>query len=323
MNAKRLFCAVVGVFSSLALAQEEQITSTPAEPLAVASVPAPANAPASEDILPAAGDWAVAIDANPFLEYAGQLLSDTGATAPAWNFLTANQAITGKYFLKSNLAARASLRIGTASTSQSVKTANRTLVNAPTFPATVTELENSVSVTASTVGASGGLEWRRGQGRLQGFYGAEVGINVTSTGQSYVYGNGLTQAATADVANVNVDAQDNLGLNNLVADPYGNPARVLRRSGGTNFGVGVRGFIGAEYFILPKLSLGGEFGWGVAFVAGGTASEELESEGTVNGSEVKGLFKREAKNDSRFVIDSENLGTVFGPAGRLRLTLHF
>ena len=35
------------------------------------------------------------------------------------------------------------------------------------------------------------------------------------------------------------------------------------------FGISVNGFIGVEYFFAPKMSLCGEFGWGIAFESTG------------------------------------------------------
>ncbi|MEJ0030541.1 MAG: hypothetical protein WDO15_09285 [Bacteroidota bacterium] len=45
----------------------------------------------------------------------------------------------------------------------------------------------------------------------------------------------------------------------------GGGARVTEDKQGMNFLVGARGFIGVEYFIIPKISLGGEFGYMVGW----------------------------------------------------------
>ena len=48
-----------------------------------------------EPFLPEAGDWAVAIDANPFFTYAQSIFGKTnGTAAPTWNFFTNAQTIT-------------------------------------------------------------------------------------------------------------------------------------------------------------------------------------------------------------------------------------
>lgn len=282
--------------------------------------------PQKVEVLPEAGDFAVSIDATPFLEYAGKLLSDAGATAPSWNYLTANPSVTGKYFVSPTFAFRGSLRLGFNNTSNSEATRDRSLASAAAFPSQASLLQNSVDLYSTNISVSGGVEWRRGKGNLQGYFGGELGVSVNNSGATYQYGNALTQqASTADVANVDVSTTEDLvaPTNNITVDPYGNPARILTANGGWGFGVGVRAFVGVEYFILPKLSLGGEFGWGVSFVSGGTSSEEIESEGTVNGNQVLARFNRETRNPSSFGFDTENTNSVFGPAGRIKLSFHF
>jgi len=75
--------------SVLALAMAFGVTSAFAQDL---------TSKKGEPILPEAGDWAIGIDATPFLNYAGQLLSTSGSSAPTWNFLNGNNTIIGKMF---------------------------------------------------------------------------------------------------------------------------------------------------------------------------------------------------------------------------------
>ena len=52
-----------------------------------------------EMILPEAGDWGLAIDADPFLRYAGNFFGKTTTNAaPTFNFFTTANTITGRYF---------------------------------------------------------------------------------------------------------------------------------------------------------------------------------------------------------------------------------
>ncbi len=108
--------------------------------------------------------------------------------------------------------------------------------------------ETKISATNITLGA--GMEKRRGHGRLQGIYGAEALIQLTGGKTTYTY------ATTPDLGTVLSDKQ------------------------GSGFGFGVRGFIGAEYFILPKISLGAEYGWGLMInsVGKGTIQHQGEAD---------------------------------------------
>jgi hypothetical protein len=281
-----------------------------------------------ETILPETGDWAIGIDATPFLNYFGNFIGSNGLNAaPTWDFLNTRQGITGKYFVSETMAYRASIRIGMTSTSGSEMVADRSSAAVPVYPGTIpAEVKNKWRQGATNIGVTGGIEWRRGHGRLQGFYGGEFGIGISSSSESFTYGNALTQAAsTTTLINVNVDAIDDAMLTgaNITADPFGNVARATKIKNGTQFGIGARGFIGAEYFVLPKLSIGGEFGCSLGFMTAGKKSTEMESEGNPSGVETTSTFTVDAKNPSYFGMDNENMNTMFGPTGSLKVTFHF
>ena len=262
-----------------------------------------------EAYLPEAGDYAIGIDAAPFLTYIGNFIGGNGLnTAPSWNFLTTNQTITGKYFKEDDLAYRIGLRIGFGSTKGSA-TVGQDLAAAPVYPALPLTVVDSWKSGGTNIGLSGGLEWRRGKGRLQGFYGAELGIAFGTSKTTYEYGNAMTitGAGTTDFGS------------NITTDTYGNGARINEAKGGSTVAFGLRGFIGAEYFVLPKLSIGGEFGWGLGIASVGASSTTLEStDGVSVGSQVI-----EGTKVSSFGIDSDINNTLFGAAGSLRIAFHF
>jgi len=278
---------------------------------------------------PVSGDWAIGIDAMPFLNYVGNLIGgNDGNTAPGWNYLTTNQQISGKYFASDDMAYRGSLRIGFGSNKGSNMVADRLVsgIEVPVYPTTLPSMvENTWKMSATNIGLSGGLEWRKGSGRLIGFYGGELGFNMASSKSTYTYGNALTQSSSASANNVNIDGvDDDFGTGNLDTDPFGNGSRALTSSTGTIVSFGLRGFIGAEYFFFPKISVGGEFGWGLGFTGSGTTTVNMESEGLDGGgTEVTSTFDVETNNGSSFGVDTDNNNSVFGPAGSLKLTFHF
>ncbi len=92
---------------------------------------------------------------------------------------------------------------------------------------------------ASTLNVNVGLgkEWRRGSTRLQGFYGADALVGFSSTKWS----------ETNNVAgNSTIDA-------------------------GTSINLGVTGFIGAEYFLFPKISIGAQYNYGLQIASNGAS----------------------------------------------------
>ena len=291
-----------------------------------------------EAFLPEAGDWAVSIDANPFLNYFGNFIGGNGMNnAPSWNYLTNNQTITGKYFVEDDMAYRASFRLGFGSDKTSVMVDDRSDDNSGAvdpWPAASAEVENTMKAGNMNIGIAVGLEKRRGFGRLQGFYGAELGFAINSSSSKYTYGNALVgHVATTDAGNVDVNtADDNFGSNigsEMDGLSINQNTRVLSQKNGLGFDLGIRGFIGAEYFVLPRLAVGGEFGWGLAFGINGKSTTVYEMEGytatQTPGTDATTVneITTEGGKGSSFGVDTESLNTVFGPAGRLKITFHF
>lgn len=95
--------------------------------------------------------------------------------------------------------------------------------------------------TMINVEAGLGKEWRRGKTRLQGFYGYDL-------------------VAGIDLVN-----------STKVTDASGTV--ITDHKGGFGFNVGARGFLGAEYFIFPKMAIGAQYTYGVAIDIKGAGTE--------------------------------------------------
>lgn len=275
-----------------------------------------------ERILPQAQDWAVGIDANPFFSYLKGLIGQgNNATAPSSNFLLNNQMITGKYFLESDVALRASLRIGTRASLQENSVIDRTVTGAPTYPNLPLMRQNSMRMKGTTAGLSFGVEKRRGDTRLQGYYGAELGFIISTSRDVFKYGNPLSVSSTNPVG---IDVQDEFaGANNITNDTYGNVARITERNNGGYTAIGLRTFVGAEYFIFPKISIGGEFGWGIGYQSSKENSVTLESIDNSLPAVGTQVLTDPVPRKNSFRLDTDNNNSMFGPAGSIRLNLHF
>jgi hypothetical protein len=298
-----------------------------------------------EPILPEADDWSVGIDATPFLNYAGNFFGKTGSNpaTPSWNFFTSNQTITVKQMKDAQNAYRATFRLGFGNTTNKNMVANR-MMTAPSasatgYPGPDAMVENKWKQSNTNIGISVGMEKRRGKTRLQGIYGAEVGIYLGSTKDKFTYGNALavnmtptgpgqaqdvTPDAVADAFSgaSNVVSASTLPINGVTSAN----ARITERKSGLTFSFGVRAFIGAEYFILPKMSLGGEFGWGIGYSMTGASKTTYETVGqtdmtatpeTIGTTEIKG------NKTSSFVLDTDGKNSMWGPSGALKFNLYF
>lgn len=286
-----------------------------------------------EPFLPEQGDWALGVDAVPFLNYFGQMLSNAGATSPAMDY-TNNPvwAIRGKYYSTATMAFRGGLRIGFGSNTWTNKIAQpqASTVTPPEYPAESPTVEDEYKASYNSIVLTGGVEVRKGKTRLQGYYGGELWVGFSGTKDAYTYGNALSSGAAPDptitVAN-STDWSTMGGNANMVADPLGaaGGARVTERKM-SMMTVGLRGYIGVEYFLFPKISVGGEFGWGLGLNSTKT-STTTESNDIVpsTGNYAIGTFTNETKT-SGFAIDSDiqyNRTGLGGPSGNLNIYFHF
>lgn len=246
-----------------------------------------------EAILPEAGEWAIGVDASPFLNYFGNFIGGDGFNnAPTFGdrFQDGNGnsvTVFGKMFLDANTAYRGRMSLGFGSD----KTV--TLVGDATDPGEFVEDTETVSGSSIVLGA--GLEKRRGNTRLQGLYGAEAMIGLAGNKTTFEYGN---------------DAEDV-----LVPGFF----RTTEEKQGGQFMLGINAFIGAEYFIAPKLSIGGEYTWGINFQSTGKGEITTETvEALVGGGLDTDTNTVETGGASSFGIGNGINGNL-----NLRLMLHF
>jgi len=307
-----------------------------------------------EPFLPEAGEWSVAIDATPVLNYFGNFFGKTAPNAaPTWNNYSLNQTITGKKIIDANTAYRATVRIGLDNQK------NKHAVSEFAAPATgdVAALSETADQKFDTRRASTrnivlgvGMEKRRGKTRLQGIYGADLLVWGGNTKESFKYGNDLTQSDDASTAfNENLDVTNGtyttdwntidptFASNNtttITGYTQVDGARALKRKTNGKIGVGVRAFVGVEYFVAPKISIGGEFGWGIGYELKTKNKATWDAEGTgtaVGATQESGTIKsKDATNGGgSFVIDTDrnaiNSATynLMGGSGTLRLNFYF
>jgi len=260
-------------------------------------------------ILPQKGDFAIGVAATPFLDFFGNIAKinsgSTFSSSAAFNALTPN-VIYGKYFLTDNMAVRGKIRIGKNSSTKTQSDVEKSNLTAPTSPEYV---EDTWTHSTTDIVLSAGLEKRRGYGRLQGFYGAEATISLQGGAKdTYEYGNAITKDFNTSALLKRTD----FGSNYLGSNTW-----ATEKSVGTKFGFGVGAFVGVEYFFAPKMSIGGEFGWGIAINqgAGVAGATETVSE-TWDGTAVKSITTPGSKTNT-FNIDTKQTG------GNIFLLFHF
>ena len=276
---------------------------------------------------PEAGSWGVGISANPILNYFGNFFGKTTAnTAPSWNNLTEDNQLVGRYFLSDNMAIRAKFRFGFQGDGQTNMVTNRSIDQSSVgFPDLYEEVENTWKHSSYNFGLAGGLEWRTNFNRLNLLYGAEIGVGLSGESDKYTYGNTLDPMASIPVV-VSPDDNMNGGANvNPAGATYAN-SRALSHKHNKEFLIGLRGFFGIEYFILPKISIAGEFGWGIAYSIAGQSQLNYEAIGIKNGATDPTVSEIEEKGSSKsngFGADKATNDKLFGAAGTLSFNFYF
>ncbi len=244
-------------------------------------------------ILPEAGDWSIGVDGSDLIRYFGNLFTKDANNNSSLSSQV-DQTITGLYVKDETTAFRVKLRIGFGSvTENALITESGSTANPP---ATVTDTWKA-SNNNFMIGA--GLQKYRGKGRLKGIYGAELGIGLGGSKNVYTYGNSFT-------ATYQSPATNDFG-NNIVGN-----ARVTESKNGSTFSFGLNGFIGAEYFFAPKMSLSGEYAWGLMMSSTGEGESTIESLNASSDGGTKTTSK--TGKSSSFGLDVTNIGSI---------TLHF
>lgn len=272
-----------------------------------------------EMILPEAGDWAISFDATPFLNYFGRFLSNAGATSPTAGFLNpASQTIVGKYYVDAQTAYRGVVRIGFNSNTMTHMTMQDVTVAQNPPYSTVTD---QLKVSNHFIGLGAGMEKRKGKTRLQGYYGAELMFWLAASGDSTMtYGNPYDAT--------NFPSPNSYNWATGVEGAMGPGGRTISDKPGSMFGVSVQGFIGFEYFFMPKISVGAEYTWGINFWSQGqgTTKTEVVYTDVNSGNPVDATISNKTGKSSHFGVDT-GVNSMFGNsnsgAANLNIIFHF
>jgi hypothetical protein len=228
-----------------------------------------------QPILPEKGDLALGIDVVPVVRYAGNLFY---AGNDSVNDLSPYYPLTffGKIMLNERTAFRTRFRIGFSSSTQDTLVPKSTSTNPNEL------VSDEAKRTRANIALGGGIEKRRGNGRVNGIYGAEAAFTLATDKTKFTYGNKLDVAIQSNT-------------------------QVISNKTGSVFGLGIRGFLGVEYFIGTKLSLSAEYGWGPGVKSTGRGAIETE---VVDGNSTKTEVTETSKS-FEFSLDNDmNGGTV-------------
>ena len=240
------------------------------------------------NILPERGDYCIGFGANPLLDYIGNMFNNSSNNnSPGASFAAPNQMLFGKYMKSANIAYRASFRFAIINNTTMVNVADMR-PDAPVNSQVIDEQKQRSTI----LGLAVGIEKRKGSTRLQGFYGADFTLGYNSgSNTKFEYGNKLEHLDTGII-------------------------RVTKIRASSMFTIGVRGFAGVEYFVAPRISVGGELGYGPSVYVRSAAESTTERHdfSTAQTVEEKSALSPKAKG---FTLDTDNYN------GILKLLFYF
>jgi hypothetical protein len=74
---------------------------------------------------------------------------------------------------------------------------------------------------------------------------------------------------------------------------------------------------------MPKLAIGGEFGWGLGLQTTGTGTRTDTRIEPTAGQNTEQFTRDTFAGSTAFGIGTDNSNPFFGPAGSLKITFHF
>jgi len=285
-----------------------------------------------EPYLPEAEDWAISMNADPIFDFVGNAFNgNTGNVSPTTNWLSSSQTIIGKKFIDEKNAYRVMLRVGLVSQTAKNMVADNSNTAVIVFPEQAPMVEDKYKQSATNIAIGVGKEMRRGKTRLQGYYGADAMIWISMSSQKYTYGNTMSPTVGAGTTNTPTTTDFTTPLPGGGYASGAVASRDTKTKSGMTFGIGVRGFIGAEYFIFPKIAVGAEYGWGIGYQMMGKGKVTNEQQQVVAGTNVVAEVETVTSGSSKLGIDTDiNQGNIFGFLGSsssgnasLRVTFHF
>lgn len=214
-----------------------------------------------KDYLPQAGDLAVGIDMQPVYGFFGNIangdvgngLGQFGGEDP---FGMTGISIMGKYMLDKTTA----LRVNVGINKDVIKNYAYSIDDEARFQNPLSEAKvedlNKSNIAAYSIAA--GIEFRKGKNRIQGYLGADLVFGLEKQRYQFSYGNILTDVNQIPTrTNYNGAPGGFPGAPNIANVTYWTRTYATE-SYMSNILAGVAGRVGVEYFIVPKLSFGGE-----------------------------------------------------------------
>jgi len=255
-------------------------------------------------ILPQAGDFAIGVDALPYINFFGRFFSSTNGLQ-----LGADNTLYGKYYLDNNTAIRAEFYTSHVnSTDRNYVYDDAAMLLNPNSLAQVGDL---LETKEHEYGIGVGLQKYRGYGRLRGTYGGQISYYRSTTTADYTWGNQMNGLNSAP---------SSTNWNNF-RNTYNPASRMVKGTMGAINSFAVTALAGVEYFFLPKICIGGEVGLSFVYSKQGQSNFTYEEVQDISGTPTRLEIDRAVSpGDSELSVQTWQYGA---PTGRIYVLFHF
>ncbi|MBT8194879.1 MAG: hypothetical protein HKO56_07720 [Bacteroidia bacterium] len=179
--------------------------------------------------------------------------------------------ITMKKVVEADKHKRYRLRLGYNSTSEVFKVQDD--IQTANNPNASVLVDDKVTTSVTDIMFLYGIEKRKGNGRMQGFYGGEGGVGISNTTIKHDFANGFV-SENVFAPSTSIPGQDGIF------------PRTTEANLGTGLNFELKGIVGAEFFFLEKLSVGLEWAWGLELQTRGEGKVKTEEWDDVNSQKV-------------------------------------
>ncbi len=215
----------------------------------------------TRDYFPKAGDFSIGFDGTPFLNYIGNAFNGTQNNS----LNLGDNTLHFRYYITDDAAIRVAININYRR--EVDKFYLDDFADQHLDPLSRSQVEDKRVRLTNELGLRAGYLMFRGENRLRGFFGGDVFLNYENRQRMFEYGNqmNLLNPNPETVVNWNTGATANQNM------------RKLEENNGSNINLGIGAVMGAEYYLMPKVSIGVEMGVAYGHTFRTQANEKRET----------------------------------------------